>query len=64
MAQIVTLKEVKEYLKMTDSTIYKLASRGILPAAKIGGTWRFNMDEIVKMVTERDRRTMNTGEQK
>jgi len=48
MATIVTAKDVGEYLKLTESTIYKLASTGELPAFRIGKSWRFDMDEILK----------------
>lgn len=50
MANIVTAKEVGQYLKLTESTIYKLASDGELPGFKIGKSWRFDMDEILKLI--------------
>ena len=50
MANIVTAKEVSEYLKLTESTIYKLASMGELPGFKIGKSWRFDMEEILKRI--------------
>jgi excisionase family DNA binding protein len=52
MATIVTAKEVSAYLKLTESTIYKLAANGDLPGFKIGNSWRFDMDEILKMIKE------------
>jgi excisionase family DNA binding protein len=56
MKGIVTAKEVRKYLKLSDSTIYKLASRGELPAIKIGDSWRFDMDEIIKRIKEREKK--------
>jgi len=53
MATIVTVKEVCSYLKLTDSTVYKLALNGELPAFKIGDSWRFDMDEIIKVVKKK-----------
>jgi len=50
MANIVTAKEVGQYLKLTESTIYKLASIGEIPGFKIGKSWRFDMDEILKRI--------------
>ncbi len=50
MANIVTAKEVGQYLKLTESTIYKLALTGELPGFKVGKSWRFDMDEIVKLI--------------
>ena len=43
---IMTVQEVSEYLKLADSTVYKLAREGKLPGQKIGGTWRFSRDRI------------------
>jgi len=50
MANIVTAKEVGHYLKLTESTIYKLASTGEIPGFKVGKSWRFDMEEIIKII--------------
>ena len=50
MANIVTAKEVGEYLKLTESTIYKLVAEGELPGFRIGKSWRFDMDEILQAI--------------
>ena len=50
--KIVTARELSEFLKLTESTIYKLASTGELPGFKIGDSWRFDMDEILEQIRE------------
>ena len=55
MANIVTAKEVGQYLKLTESTIYKLASEGEIPSFKIGKSWRFDMDEILQLIKNQER---------
>jgi len=50
--KIVTAKELSEFLKLTESTIYKLAATGELPGFKIGDSWRFDMDEILEQIRE------------
>jgi excisionase family DNA binding protein len=52
MAHIVTTKELSQYLKLSESTIYKLASQGELPGFKIGDSWRFDMEEVMKVIRE------------
>ena len=52
---IVTAKELAKYLKLSDSTIYKLASDGGLPGFKIGDSWRFDMDEVIKLIEKTKR---------
>ena len=41
-----TVKEVSEYLKISDKTVYKLASQDKLPEFKVGGSWRFQKIKI------------------
>ncbi len=55
MANIVTAKELSNYLKLSDSTVYKLASNGELPGFKIGDSWRFDMDEIISLIRKAKR---------
>lgn len=43
---ILTIKEVAEYLKVTERTIYRLAAAKKIPAFKVGGTWRFRATDI------------------
>jgi excisionase family DNA binding protein len=52
MATIVTARELGQYLKLSESTIYKLAATGELPGFKIGDSWRFDMDEIPKLIQD------------
>lgn len=55
MASIVTAKELGQYLKLSESTIYKLASGGDLPGFKIGDSWRFDMEEVLKIIRKSKR---------
>ena len=44
--EILTIKEVADYLKVTERTIYRLAGAKKIPAFKVGGTWRFSRVDI------------------
>ena len=44
--EILTLKQVADFLKVTDRTIYRLAAAKKIPAFRVGGTWRFSKAEI------------------
>jgi excisionase family DNA binding protein len=44
--QIMTLKEVAEYLKLTEKTAYRLAAEKKLPGFKVGGSWRFKTVDL------------------
>ena len=47
-SQIMTLREVAQYLGLHVMTVYKLTRGGQVPAAKIGGQWRFKRDVLDK----------------
>ncbi len=44
--EIMTVKQIAEYLQMDEHTIYKLARSGQIPSVKIAGQWRFKKDII------------------
>ena len=46
MGEILTAKELSEYLQLTEVTIYKYVSQGKIPGMKIGSRWRFEKDRI------------------
>ena len=50
VGDILTLKDVAEYLKVTERTIYRLAAAKKIPAFKVGGTWRFSKIEIEQWI--------------
>jgi excisionase family DNA binding protein len=51
--EVLTVKEVSELLKTHESTIYKMAKDGRIPAFRLGSEWRFLKDLIVHWIAER-----------
>lgn len=51
-----TVKQLSDYLQLSPSTIYTMARSGKLPAARIGGQWRFNKNEIDKSLNRKSNR--------
>ena len=43
---VMTVREVAEYLKVKARTIYRLVANGEIPGFKMGGSWRFRKGEI------------------
>jgi excisionase family DNA binding protein len=39
--EVMTAREVAELRRMPTSTVYELARKGVLPASRLGRTWRF-----------------------
>ena len=52
MAKLMTVKEVADYLRVTEKTIYRLLKRGSIPATKVGHQWRFNKASIDKWLQQ------------
>ncbi len=52
MEKIMTAKELSKFLKLSESTIYKLAASGEIPGFKIGDSWRFELEEIQKLIRD------------
>ena len=50
--EILTLKEVAEYLKLAEKTAYRLTAEGKLPGFKVGGSWRFQKVDIQKWIVD------------
>lgn len=44
--QILTIKELADYLKLAEKTAYRLAAEGKLPGFKVGGSWRFKREDV------------------
>lgn len=51
--EIMTLKEVAEYLKLAEKTAYRLAAEGKIPGFKVGGSWRFRKDAIENWIDQK-----------
>jgi len=49
---ILTIKEVSAYLKITEKTAYRLAGEGKIPGFKVGGAWRFRKKEIEAWISK------------
>jgi excisionase family DNA binding protein len=50
---VMTIEDLSEYLKISRSTLYKLAQEGKLPSQKVGRHWRFHKAAIDKWLGER-----------
>jgi len=44
--KVLTIEELAAYLKISKSTLYKLAQNGEVPGQKVGKHWRFRRDII------------------
>jgi len=50
--EILTIKEVADYLRVDRYTIYRLLAKKELPAFKVGNQWRFQRKVIEAWLTK------------
>lgn len=53
MTEIMTLKEVAQYLRVTKKTIYRLLRQDKIQATKVGKQWRFSKTAIDRWLHQR-----------
>ena len=52
MPEIMTTREMAEYLRLHQITICKFAAEGKIPAVRVGRVWRFDKEAIDKWISE------------
>ena len=57
-SDIMTIKELSEYLKLKEKTAYKLVADGKIPGFKVGGAWRFRKSEIDSWIKQQEKRAV------
>lgn len=53
MDEILTVREVAEYLKLSRATIWRWCNEGKIQAFKIGRGWRIHRSEVERIVTQK-----------
>jgi excisionase family DNA binding protein len=48
--EILTVKEVALYLRVSRVTVWRWCQNGILPARRIGRSWRINRDDLLQLL--------------
>jgi excisionase family DNA binding protein len=51
-AEVLTVKEVSDLLRVHPSTVYKLIRQGKIPSFQIGTDWRFLTHRIARWIAE------------
>lgn len=50
--EVMTVRQLAEYLQLNYQTIYKKVQRGEIPSSKIGKVWRFQKAIIDRWLSE------------
>lgn len=52
---IMTVRELADYLKIAEKTAYRFALEGKVPAFKVGSAWRFRKSEINRWIAQQEK---------
>ena len=53
-SEVFTFDEVKRYLKISDSTLYRLVQRKKIPSSKVGRSWRFRKEKLIAWLEKQE----------
>ncbi|MFN7288911.1 MAG: helix-turn-helix domain-containing protein [bacterium] len=56
---IMTVRQVADFLKVTERTIYRLAADHQIPSFKVGGSWRFRRNDLAAWMSEQATRALS-----
>lgn len=59
---ILTIRQLAEYLMVSDKTVYRMLDRNQLPAIRVGAQWRFRKHDIEAWLSEEVRRVEYEGQ--
>lgn len=60
--EILTIKQLAEYLMVSEKTVYRMLDRNQLPAVRVGAQWRFRRQDIDQWLTDEVRRVEVEGQ--
>jgi excisionase family DNA binding protein len=49
---IMNVQEVADYLKLSVTTVYRMAQQGRFPCIKIGRQWRFRQEDVYNLFVQ------------
>lgn len=59
---ILTIRQLAEYLMVSEKTVYRMLDRSELPGMRVGSQWRFRKQDIDAWLTEEVRRVEYEGQ--
>jgi excisionase family DNA binding protein len=54
LSPVLTVKDMATYLRVDQSTIYRLVRARKLPAFRVAGGWRFNLEHIKRWTRDKE----------
>jgi PTS system nitrogen regulatory IIA component len=61
---ILTIRQVSEYLMVSEKTIYRMLEKGLLPGLRVGGQWRFRRRDMDSWIDRQVKRVEVDGDRR
>ena len=61
-SEILTIRQLADYLMVSEKTVYRMLDRNQLPAVRVGAQWRFRKADIDSWLTDEVRRVEVEGQ--
>ncbi|MGD0336350.1 MAG: helix-turn-helix domain-containing protein [Candidatus Omnitrophota bacterium] len=55
-SEVLTFEEARKYLKISNSTLYRLVQKRKVPASKVGRSWRFRKERLIAWLDKQERK--------
>ena len=52
--ELLTAKEVADYLRVDRATVWRWCKQGVIPAFRVGRSWRIHQDDLKQLGRERE----------
>jgi excisionase family DNA binding protein len=59
---VLTIREVADFLKVNEKTVYSLAQKRRIPGFKVGGQWRFRRGDLDAWIAAQTAETTVDGQ--
>jgi excisionase family DNA binding protein len=47
--EVLTVREVASYLRVNRVTVWRWCQQGVIPATRVGRTWRIHRDDVLNL---------------
>ena len=58
-SEMLTVREARELLKVSRNTMYHLIKQGVIPARKVGASWRILRGTLEDWMSQQDNQVQN-----
>jgi excisionase family DNA binding protein len=55
LSEVMTAQEIAKYLNVKVQTVYRLARRREIPSYRVGGQWRFELENIKDWIEQEEK---------